>query len=272
MTQDDDRDLAAKFKAKVALAALRGDSVLADLARQFDLSPAQIDEWKRQLEQSADAVFYRIEPVDREAPTLPYTPPMARLQTLRDQPTLPVFAARARHPTHPPRTEAAAAAGAMLDDEYWNDASRRPPSVARDEEPAAAVKAVMVDEPAPAWARRFLAPLLVGWRERHQAAKTSRELLKLYRTVAATHPGLKGPDLYRRIVVARLGGSLADADALLAHAAESFASWPVERALTFQDVVHYLAVLDYLASNRDIAKWTRENLGRVVASFVPDRL
>jgi hypothetical protein len=118
-------------------------------------------------------------------------------------------------------------------------------------------------------ARKLFTRLFSGWREKHHAAKTSRELLKLYRTVAAAHPGLKRSELYRRIVMARLGETPAAADAVLARAQESLASSPVERALTFRDVVHYSAVPGYLAANSDVAQWTRESLGGVVASFVP---
>jgi len=38
------------FKAKVALAAVKGDRTLAQLAEQFDVHPNQITSWKAQLE------------------------------------------------------------------------------------------------------------------------------------------------------------------------------------------------------------------------------
>ncbi len=45
------------FKAKVALAAIRGDRTLAQLAEQFDVHPNQITLWKGQLEEGAADVF-----------------------------------------------------------------------------------------------------------------------------------------------------------------------------------------------------------------------
>ncbi len=41
------------FKAKVALAAIKGDRTLADLAQQFDVHPNQITQWKAQLQEGA---------------------------------------------------------------------------------------------------------------------------------------------------------------------------------------------------------------------------
>ena len=37
------------FKAKVALAALKNDRTIAQLAEQFDVHPNQITSWKEQL-------------------------------------------------------------------------------------------------------------------------------------------------------------------------------------------------------------------------------
>ena len=45
------------FKAKVALAAVKGDRTLAQLAEHFDVHPNQITTWKAQLEGGACDVF-----------------------------------------------------------------------------------------------------------------------------------------------------------------------------------------------------------------------
>jgi len=45
------------FKAKVALAAVKGDRTLAQLSEHFDVHPNQITMWKAQLEGGAANVF-----------------------------------------------------------------------------------------------------------------------------------------------------------------------------------------------------------------------
>src|SRR2546423_5302389 len=45
------------FKAKVALAAVKGDRTIAQLAEQFDVHPNQITAWKAQLEGGASGGF-----------------------------------------------------------------------------------------------------------------------------------------------------------------------------------------------------------------------
>ena len=51
------RNHASAFKAKVALAAIKGDRTLAELAEQFDVHPNQITTWKAQLENGAADIF-----------------------------------------------------------------------------------------------------------------------------------------------------------------------------------------------------------------------
>jgi transposase-like protein len=43
------RNHTAAFNAKVALAAIKGEKTLAELAEQFDIHPNQITQWKSQL-------------------------------------------------------------------------------------------------------------------------------------------------------------------------------------------------------------------------------
>lgn len=51
------RNHSPAFKAKVAMAAIREDRTLTELASQFDVHPNQITKWKTQLEASAQEIF-----------------------------------------------------------------------------------------------------------------------------------------------------------------------------------------------------------------------
>jgi transposase len=57
MTKRTRRTHAPAFKAKVALAAIKGEKTLTDLAPQFDVHPNQITAWKGQLVDAAAGVF-----------------------------------------------------------------------------------------------------------------------------------------------------------------------------------------------------------------------
>jgi len=47
----------ASFKAKVALAALRGEGTPSELGLRFGVHPTQVSQWKQQLEKTAQRVF-----------------------------------------------------------------------------------------------------------------------------------------------------------------------------------------------------------------------
>lgn len=51
------RNHSPAFKAKVALAAIRGEKTVSELAQQFDVHPNQVTQWKSQLQEGAAAVF-----------------------------------------------------------------------------------------------------------------------------------------------------------------------------------------------------------------------
>ena len=57
MSRRSRRNHTPAFRAKVALAALKGDKTLSELAAHFDVHPTQITQWKSQLLEHAASVF-----------------------------------------------------------------------------------------------------------------------------------------------------------------------------------------------------------------------
>ena len=51
------RNHSVAFKAKVALAAIKGEKTLAELAEQFDIHANQITQWKNHLQEGAAGIF-----------------------------------------------------------------------------------------------------------------------------------------------------------------------------------------------------------------------
>jgi transposase len=49
----------AGWKAKVALAAVKGDRTTSELAAKFQVHPTQVSHWKRELVEGAEEVFGR---------------------------------------------------------------------------------------------------------------------------------------------------------------------------------------------------------------------
>ena len=57
MTKRTRRNHSPVFKAKVALAAIKGERTISQLADQFDIHVSQITAWKEQLQEGAADVF-----------------------------------------------------------------------------------------------------------------------------------------------------------------------------------------------------------------------
>ena len=68
MTKRSRRTHSPAFKAKVALAAVKGEKTLAELAQQFDVHPNQITTWRNQLLEGAAGVFGQDKAGSTDAP------------------------------------------------------------------------------------------------------------------------------------------------------------------------------------------------------------
>jgi transposase len=64
------RNHSTAFKAKVAIAAIKGDQTVAELAKRFDIHPNLITQWKTQLLENATVAFNGSNTKPDEAPDL----------------------------------------------------------------------------------------------------------------------------------------------------------------------------------------------------------
>jgi YHS domain-containing protein len=125
-----------------------------------------------------------------------------------------------------------------------------------------------------AWRARLLraAGRVTGvWVEEHLAAECCHELLQLLQGLLQHGPPLQGLALYRHVVVARTAAALDEADEVLRRVDQSYASWPVDRDITFRDVVRYLLAWE-LWHGADGQQLVQAELKRVVDAHIPHQL
>ena len=64
------RNHSPAFKAKVALEAVKGEQPVMEIAERFDVHPAVITRWKRQLLEQAAAAFAETDTGSKEGPSV----------------------------------------------------------------------------------------------------------------------------------------------------------------------------------------------------------
>mgnify|MGYP001794037992 CR=1 FL=1 len=109
------------FKAKVALAAIRGEKTMSELAQQFDVHPNQIKQWKDQLLDGVTDVFDD-RPKGSNAPEIDVTSLHAKIgqltlenDFLKARSTRPVCCRAQRNDGSFPRTEPDASGQSVRD-------------------------------------------------------------------------------------------------------------------------------------------------------------
>ena len=125
-------------------------------------------------------------------------------------------------------------------------------------------------EPVTVFARMISA---IGSARRNRRARVlakheSVALLDLARRLKRNEPALAGERLYERVAAERLGCDDVEARNVVRRAAQDFAEWPVQRPVTFRDLVSHLIVARVAAGQIDNAS----PILRIVENVVPSDL
>jgi hypothetical protein len=84
------------------------------------------------------------------------------------------------------------------------------------------------------------------WAEKRFARALAKELLGFHRAVRSESPDLPKLEIYARALMLHSGCDAERARHLVRQAEAGVSWWPHDRDLTFRDVVHSLAVSEYL--------------------------
>jgi hypothetical protein len=110
------------------------------------------------------------------------------------------------------------------------------------------------------------------WAERRFAKALARKELALYRAIRAEDPNLPRMDVYRRILLRRPGYDEERVGALLRQAEDGVSWWPHDKDLSLRDVVHYLAVNEYLEREKTERKGTHVVFRDIIDKQIPAEL
>lgn len=82
MSGDVKKNHDAKFKAKVALAMIKGSKLVTEICQEFDIAPSQAYAWKQQLEEAGNEIFADKRKIKKEKT---YEKLLAELEQVREE-------------------------------------------------------------------------------------------------------------------------------------------------------------------------------------------
>jgi hypothetical protein len=107
------------------------------------------------------------------------------------------------------------------------------------------------------------------WAEKRFARALAKEQLGFYRKVLSENPDLPKLEIYSRTLMLRPGYDAERAHALVREAEADVSSWPHDRDLAFRDVVHHLAVSEYLERNPAEGSGTHVVFKGIIDKLIP---
>ena len=116
--------------------------------------------------------------------------------------------------------------------------------------------------------RSMIRSARASYRTRVFAKNESVALLELARRLRGYEPALSGQRLYERVAAERLGCDEVEARDVVRRATNDFAEWPVQRPVTFRDLVSHLIIVRFATGRIDDAS----AILRIVEIVIPSDL
>lgn len=121
------------------------------------------------------------------------------------------------------------------------------------------------------WCTDVLSNALGLFKERRFTLRTATAMLILYRQNDARLPLQPRSELFIKVICGHVGCGREDAVKLMNDARTSYASWPVQRDLTFCDIVHYVSFLEF-TKVQGLGAWMNTDLTPLIAASVPHKV